>query len=218
MYKSLEDLMAGIYEMAAPDGIICNEVSKFLAANQVKPEDISSGIWFFLWLKSAPKDAKPIQKEIPGFGVVLNMPTYGGTLNEAITGLIENECRQIELAEGHPSLEAWVESVLAGRDDGEENEAAANIVDLLNGCHDLLDTAIINYLFKVGKINEQEILSLIYYGELCDHSLVGTAAAAIIKVITFLFFISLKSPFKIWSYNSFVPIIILLISKSISLY
>lgn len=173
MYKSLEDLMAGIYEMAAPDGIICNEVSKFLAANQVKPEDISSGIWFFLWLKSAPKDAKPIQKEIPGFGVVLNMPTYGGTLNEAITGLIENECRQIELAEGHPSLEAWVESVLAGRDDGEENEAAANIVDLLNGCHDLLDTAIINYLFKVGKINEQEILSLIYYGELCDHSLVG---------------------------------------------
>lgn len=29
MYKSLEDLMAGIYEMAAPDGIICNEVSKF---------------------------------------------------------------------------------------------------------------------------------------------------------------------------------------------
>ncbi|WP_394326345.1 hypothetical protein, partial [Enterobacter hormaechei] len=172
MYKSLEDLMAGIYEMAAPDGIICNEVSKFLAANQVKPEDISSGIWFFLWLKSAPKDAKPIQKEIPGFGVVLNMPTYGGTLNEAITGLIENECRQIELAEGHPSLEAWVESVLAGRDDGEENEAAANIVDLLNGCHDLLDTAIINYLFKVGKINEQEILSLIYYGELCDHSLV----------------------------------------------
>ena len=174
MYKSLEDLMAGIYEMAAPDGIICNEVSKFLAANQVKPEDISSGIWFFLWLKSAPKDAKPIQKEIPGFGVVLNMPTYGGTLNEAITGLIENECRQIELAEGHPSLEAWVESVLAGRDDGEENEAAANIVDLLNGCHDLLDTAIINYLFKVGKINEQEILSLIYYGELCDHSLVGT--------------------------------------------
>ncbi len=52
MYKSLEDLMAGIYEMAAPDGIICNEVSKFLAANQVKPEDISSGIWFFLWLKS----------------------------------------------------------------------------------------------------------------------------------------------------------------------
>lgn len=25
MYKSLEDLMAGIYEMAAPDGIICNE-------------------------------------------------------------------------------------------------------------------------------------------------------------------------------------------------
>ncbi len=24
MYKSLEDLMAGIYEMAAPDGIICN--------------------------------------------------------------------------------------------------------------------------------------------------------------------------------------------------
>ncbi|PLC27622.1 hypothetical protein C0U44_32015, partial [Klebsiella pneumoniae] len=36
----------------------------------------------------APKDAKPIQKEIPGFGVVLNMPTYGGTLNEAITGLI----------------------------------------------------------------------------------------------------------------------------------
>ena len=23
MYKSLEDLMAGIYEMAAPDGIIC---------------------------------------------------------------------------------------------------------------------------------------------------------------------------------------------------
>lgn len=132
MYKSLEDLMAGIYEMAAPDGIICNEVSKFLAANQVKPEDISSGIWFFLWLKSAPKDAKPIQKEIPGFGVVLNMPTYGGTLNEAITGLIENECRQIELAEGHPSLEAWVESVLAGRDDGEENEAAANIVDLLN--------------------------------------------------------------------------------------
>ncbi len=26
MYKSLEDLMAGIYEMAAPDGIICNEV------------------------------------------------------------------------------------------------------------------------------------------------------------------------------------------------
>lgn len=146
MYKSLEDLMAGIYEMAAPDGIICNEVSKFLAANQVKPEDISSGIWFFLWLKSAPKDAKPIQKEIPGFGVVLNMPTYGGTLNEAITGLIENECRQIELAEGHPSLEAWVESVLAGRDDGEENEAAANIVDLLNGCHDLLDTAIINYL------------------------------------------------------------------------
>lgn len=47
MYKSLEDLMAGIYEMAAPDGIICNEVSKFLAANQVKPEDISSGIWFF---------------------------------------------------------------------------------------------------------------------------------------------------------------------------
>lgn len=88
--------------------------------------------------------------------------------------MIENECRQIQLAEGHPSLEAWVESVLAGRDDGEENEAAANIVDLLNGCHDLLDTAIINYLFKVGKINEQEILSLIYYGELCDHSLVGT--------------------------------------------
>lgn len=151
MYKSLEDLMAGIYEMAAPDGIICNEVSKFLAANQVKPEDISSGIWFFLWLKSAPKDAKPIQKEIPGFGVVLNMPTYGGTLNEAITGLIENECRQIELAEGHPSLEAWVESVLAGRDDGEENEAAANIVDLLNGCHDLLDTAIINYLLRWEK-------------------------------------------------------------------
>lgn len=106
MYKSLEDLMAGIYEMAAPDGIICNEVSKFLAANQVKPEDISSGIWFFLWLKSAPKDAKPIQKEITGFGVVLNMPTYGGTLNEAITGLIEKECRQIQLAEGHPSLEA----------------------------------------------------------------------------------------------------------------
>ncbi|VCV93332.1 hypothetical protein BANRA_05355 [Klebsiella pneumoniae] len=34
MYKSLEDLMAGIYEMAAPDGIICNEVSKFLAANR----------------------------------------------------------------------------------------------------------------------------------------------------------------------------------------
>lgn len=65
MYKSLEDLMAGIYEMAAPDGIICNEVSKFLAANQVKPEDISSGIWFFLWLKSAPKDAKPIQKKSP---------------------------------------------------------------------------------------------------------------------------------------------------------
>lgn len=62
--------------------------------------------------------------------------------------MIENECRQIELAEGHPSLEAWVESVLAGRDDGEENEAAANIVDLLNGCHDLLDTAIINYLLR----------------------------------------------------------------------
>ena len=97
MYKSLEDLMAGIYEMAAPDGIICNEVSKFLAANQVNLEDIRSGIWFFLWLKSAPKDAKPIQKEIPGFGVVLNMPTYGGTLNEAITGLIENECRQIQI-------------------------------------------------------------------------------------------------------------------------
>lgn len=38
MYKSLEELMAGIYEMAAPHGIICNEVSKFLAANQVKPE------------------------------------------------------------------------------------------------------------------------------------------------------------------------------------
>ncbi|AZT48820.1 TPA: hypothetical protein ACGD96_003068 [Salmonella enterica] len=174
MYKSLEELMAGIYEMAAPHGIICNEVSKFLAANQVKPEDISSGIWFFLWLKSAPKDAKPIQKEIPGFGVVLNMPTYGGTLNEAITKLIENECRQIQFAEGHPSLEAWLELVLAGRDDEEENEAAASIVDLLNGCHDLLDTAIINYLSKVGKINEQEILSLIYYGELCDHSLFGT--------------------------------------------
>lgn len=99
------------------------------------------------------------------------MPTYGGTLNEAITKLIENECRQIQLAEGHPSLEAWLELVLAGRDDEEENEAAASIVDLLNGCHDLLDTAIINYLSKVGKINEQEILSLIYYGELCDHSL-----------------------------------------------
>ena len=37
MYKSLEDLMAGIYEMAAPDGIICNEVSKFLAA--IAPEE-----------------------------------------------------------------------------------------------------------------------------------------------------------------------------------
>lgn len=39
MYKSLEDLMAGIYEMAAPDGIICNEVSKFLAANQGSPQN-----------------------------------------------------------------------------------------------------------------------------------------------------------------------------------
>ncbi|WP_047680394.1 MULTISPECIES: hypothetical protein [Xenorhabdus] len=174
MYKSLEDLMAGIYKMAAPDGIICNEVSKFLAANQVEPEEIRSGIWFFLWLKSAPKNAKPIQREIPRFGVVLNMPTYGGMLNEAITALIEHECRQIQLAEEHVSLEAWVESVLVGRDNGEENEAAASIVDLLNGCHDLLDTAIINYLFKVGKINKQEVMSLIYYGELCDHSLVGT--------------------------------------------
>ncbi|WP_411847933.1 hypothetical protein [Xenorhabdus nematophila] len=174
MYKSLEDLMAGIYEMAAPDGAIYNEVSKFLAANQVKPEEINSGIWFFLWLKSAPIKAKPIQKKIPGFGVVLNITTHGGMLNEAITSLIEKECRQIQLAEEHESLEDWVESVLTSREDDEENEAAASIVDLLNGCHDLLDTAIINYLFKVGKINEQEILSLIYYGELCDHSLVGT--------------------------------------------
>ena len=29
MYKSLEELMAGIYEMAAPHGIICNEVREF---------------------------------------------------------------------------------------------------------------------------------------------------------------------------------------------
>lgn len=49
MYKSLEDLMAGIYEMAAPDGIICNEVSKFLAANQVKPEDISGTVANSRW-------------------------------------------------------------------------------------------------------------------------------------------------------------------------
>lgn len=65
MYKSLEELMAGIYEMAAPHGIICNEVSKFLAANQVKPEDISSGIWFFLWLKSAPQGCKANPKRNP---------------------------------------------------------------------------------------------------------------------------------------------------------
>lgn len=174
MYKSLEDLMAGIYKLAAPGGIIYKEVSKFLTDNQVKTEDINSGIWFFLWLKSAPINAKPIEKKIPGFGVVLNIATHGGMLNEAITNLIKKECLQIQFAEKHENLEAWVDTVLAGREDSEENEAAASIVDLLNGCHDLLDTAIINYLFTLGKINEQEVLSLIYYGELCEHSLVGT--------------------------------------------
>lgn len=65
MYKSLEELMAGIYEMAAPHGIICNEVSKFLAANQVKPEDISSGIWFFYGLNQPPRMQSQSKKKSP---------------------------------------------------------------------------------------------------------------------------------------------------------
>ena len=101
--RALEDLMAGIYEMAAPDGIICNEVSKFLYTNRV------AGRHYKLWdlvfpVAEISLAMQLIQKKSLDLELFSTCRLMAGTLNEAITGLIENECRQIELAEGHPSL------------------------------------------------------------------------------------------------------------------
>lgn len=176
IYHTLGELNDAIYALAAPGGAVYNAVIRFFDDHQADVRSARSGIWPFLWLKSAPLDAEPVRQDPHDAGTILNLPTYGGMLNRAVTRLIAVECRKFALVDGQEDLHAWIE--LAETSPFEiMREAVDGTVDWVTGCHDLVDTALLNYLHKHGLITEQEVGSLVFYGELCDRSLIGTPYA-----------------------------------------
>ncbi len=173
MYMSQDELMASIYSMAAPGGTIFKNVSDFFSERGISLEKIGSGLWAFSWLKSSPQSEATVQRNIPGHGAVLVLPTYDDLLMERVTGLIAHECEQLSYVAQYGNVEDWLCDGSMGKSE-EERKAAAMVEDLIEGFHDIADTALINVLKSNNLITEQEISTLLFQGDLSDNCLVGT--------------------------------------------
>ncbi|MDV0844414.1 MULTISPECIES: hypothetical protein [Gammaproteobacteria] len=165
--------MASIYSMAAPGGTIFKNVSDFFSERGIFLEKIGSGLWAFSWLKSSPQSEATVQRNIPGHGAVLVLPTYDDLLMERVTGLIAHECEQLSYVAQYGNVEDWLCDGSMGKSE-EERKAAAMVEDLIEGFHDIADTALINVLKSNNLITEQEISTLLFQGDLSDNCLVGT--------------------------------------------
>ncbi|MNS58042.1 hypothetical protein D3C72_909480 [compost metagenome] len=174
MYKSQDNLMAAIYSMAAPGGTIFQNVSDFFPERGISLEKVSSGLWAFSWLKSSPQDEGTVQRNIPGHGAVLVLPTYDDILMQRVTGLIAHECERLSYVAQYSNVEDWLCDGSVGKSE-EERKAAAMVEDLIDGFHDIADTALINVLKNNNLMTEQEISTLLFQGDLSDNCLVGTA-------------------------------------------
>ncbi|MER2890973.1 hypothetical protein ABTY92_28000, partial [Escherichia coli] len=100
--------MASIYSMAAPGGTIFKNVSDFFSERGISLEKIGSGLWAFSWLKSSPQSEATVQRNIPGHGAVLVLPTYDDLLMERVTGLIAHECEQLSYVAQYSNVEDWL--------------------------------------------------------------------------------------------------------------
>lgn len=173
MYKSQDELMTAIYTMAAPGGSIFQAVSNFFSERGVSLGQVSSGLWAFSWLKSSHQSEVTVQRNIPGHGAVLVLPTYDDLLMQRVTGLIAHECEQLSYVAQYNNVEDWLCDGSVGKSE-EERKAAAIVEDLIEGFHDIADTALINVLKSNNLMTEQEISTLLFQGDLSDNCLVGT--------------------------------------------
>ena len=173
MYKTQDELMTAIYAMASQGGSIFQAVSNFFPERGISLGEVSSGLWAFSWLKSSPQDAIPVQRDIPGYGPIVELPTYDDMLTQLVTVLITHECEQLSYAAKYSNVEDWLCDRSVEKSE-EEREAAALVEDLIEGCHDITETALINVLKSNNLMKEQEISALLFHGELSDNCLVGT--------------------------------------------
>ncbi|MDU4190124.1 MULTISPECIES: hypothetical protein [Aeromonas] len=174
MYKNLDELMAAIYSMAAPGGTIFQNVSDFFPERGITLEKVSSGLWAFSWLKSSPQGEATVQRNIPGHGAVLALPTYDDMLMQRVTLLIAHECEQLSYVAKYNNVEDWLCDGSVDKSE-EERKAAALVEDLIDGFHDIADTALINVLKSNNLMTEKEISTLLFHGDLSDNCLVGTS-------------------------------------------
>lgn len=174
MHNSLEELYIALSLLPKSGGAAYKAVPDFLIEHNVQLENMTSGVCLFLWLKSAPIDSKPEKVDVIGYGEVLNMPTYGGMLNQRITDILLDECKRLRFLKKHKTLEGWIDTVQMDCDDSEEIEASETVSDFMHGFHDYMDIATLNYLDDLGKLSELDVRSLLYYGEIYGESLMGT--------------------------------------------
>ena len=95
MYKNQDELIAAIYSMAAPGGTIFQNVSDFFHERGISLGQVSSGLWVFSWLKSSLQGEVTIQRDIPGHGAVLVLPTHDDMLMQRVTAVIARECEKL---------------------------------------------------------------------------------------------------------------------------
>ena len=95
MYRSLDKLLAGLYRMTAPGGAMYQAAAAFFAEHEVNFDGINSGQWVFSWLKGSPRAVTPVQRQMPGFGPLLVLPTYDDLLTQRLTTVIAHECEQL---------------------------------------------------------------------------------------------------------------------------
>ena len=100
--------MTAIYTMAAPGGSIFQAVSNFFFRARSFPWAGSSGLWAFSWLKSSHQSEVTVQRNIPGHGAVLVLPTYDDLLMQRVTGLIAHECEQLSYVAQYNNVEDWL--------------------------------------------------------------------------------------------------------------
>lgn len=174
MYKNQDELIAAIYSMAAPGGTIFQNVSDFFHERGISLGQVSSGLWVFSWLKSSLQGEVTIQRDIPGHGAVLVLPTHDDMLMQRVTALIARECEKLSYVAKYGNVEDWLcdGSVEKSK---EELKAGAIVEDFIEGFHDITDTALINVLDSYHLITEPEISTLLFHGDLSDDCLVGTA-------------------------------------------
>lgn len=177
MYSTLCELEAAIFTLCQAGGIAETIIKSFFATHGISLEPIKSGVWVFLWLKSAPVNSAITERDIPGFGHVLNLETHGGMLNRQLTEEIIKECNKLNYGDRnkYESVVDWADKSDPEDLPGELNEAAATISDWARGNHAFLDVAMINYLASINKISKDDIATLIYYEDILDDSLKGTA-------------------------------------------